>query len=132
MTMRPDPADPDAFARRIAYYERVSSALWMVLGLVQLFVAFKLPALGFAGAIAGVWNIWASFNRWGSARVIQARHLGVPDAFKPLWPLVAIGLVNLLVGGVIGVAFVGLDLWVRQQIRSHAWVFDAPAAETAA
>ncbi len=126
MTPHDDQVDPAEFARRMANYERISSALWVVLGLIQLFVALKLPFFGWFGAIAGVWNLWASVTRWRAAKVIQSRGPGVPAAFKPLSPYILIGLVNVLVGGMVGVAFVALDLYVRHQILTHAWVFDAP------
>ena len=48
----------------------------------------------------------------------------MPFDFEPIVGLVVIGLINLILGGVIGVAIVGLDFYVRDQVLSNRRLFD--------
>ena len=121
------PQPSDKLANQIANYELASAALWLVLGIIQLASAVVLKFT----AIAGVWNIYAAYTRFRAAGAIRRREPGIPEAFKPVWPLVAIGAVNLLVGGAIGVVFVLLDLYVRGLILDNAEIFEARGAGSA-
>jgi hypothetical protein len=116
---------PDKLASQLANYELASAALWLVLGIIQLASAVVLKFT----AIAGIWNIFAAYTRFRASFAIRRRDPGIPKAFKPVWPLVAIGAVNLLVGGAIGVVFVLLDLYVRGQILENAEIFDGTGGE---
>jgi hypothetical protein len=114
---------PDKLASQLANYELASAALWLVLGIIQLASAVVLKFT----AIAGIWNIYAAYTRFRAAGAIRRREPGIPEAFRPVWPLVAIGAINLFVGGAIGVVFVLLDLYVRGQILDNAEIFDGSA-----
>jgi hypothetical protein len=120
-------ASPQRLANQIANYELASAGLWLVLGLIQLASAVVLKFT----AIAGIWNIFAAYTRFRSSFAIRRRDPGIPEAFKPIWPLVAIGGVNLVVGGAIGVVFVLLDLYVRGQILENAEIFGGSGGKVA-
>lgn len=114
--------DTETLIRRIADYERISAILWMVLGIIQICSVY--------GIIAGVWNIFASISRFTLIKRIRARELGVPKAYEGITQLVIIGLVNLFLGGVIGVLFVAFDFYVRDQVLKNAHLFNcAPASQ---
>ncbi|MBI5230643.1 MAG: hypothetical protein HY876_00575 [Coriobacteriales bacterium] len=110
--------------RTIAGYERTSAILWLVLGVVQCVTV--------VGAIAGVWNIFAALSRFRLSRAIVARDPGVPGAFEPIGGLIAIGLVNLVFGGAVGVLFVILDIYVREQVLENRHLFAGGAGASAA
>jgi hypothetical protein len=118
---------PQKFASRIAMYELLSAGLWLVLGILQCLAAVVLKFT----AIAGLWNIYAAYTRFRAAGAIRRREPGIPEAFKPIWPLVAIGAINLLVGGAIGIVFVLLDLYVRGEILDNPEDFDGGGATAA-
>ena len=105
----------DDIARSIADYERLSGILWVGLGVIQI--------LAVVTAIAGAWNVWAGISRFAMSKRVRAREAAVPQAYEGLTQLIVIGLVNLLVGGVIGLIFVGLDLFIRERVLTHRWVF---------
>ena len=98
----------DDIARSIADYERLSGILWIGLGAIQIIAVVT--------AIAGAWNIWAGISRLSMSKRVRAREVAVPPAYEGLTQLVVIGLVNLIVGGVIGLVFVGLDLFIRERV----------------
>ena len=109
------PGEEQELVRSIARYERLSGGLWVVLGVLQI--------LGIVTAIAGVWNIYAATERLRIARAIETRERWIPAAFDPLGGLIIMGLVNVFLGGVIGIVFVGLDLWIRSRVLENADVF---------
>jgi hypothetical protein len=58
---------------------------------------------------------------------IYARDPRVPASFEPTGQLIVIGLINPLLGGVIGVIFVGLDFFIRYQVLANARLFARPS-----
>ncbi len=59
--------------------------------------------------------------------VISMRHASVPMMFENISGLVIIGVLNFLLGGFIGVLFVGFDFYVRDQVLSNARLFNNQA-----
>lgn len=105
----------DRLAGGIATYERVSGALWIVLGLVQILSVVLI--------VAGVWNIIVGISRLAGAGRIQRREAGVPKMFEGIVGLILIGLVNLFFGAVVGVLLVGVDFYVRQRVLDNRHIF---------
>lgn len=106
--------------RRLADYEKISAWLWMGLGIVQV--------LTLVGAIAGIWNIFAAWTRFQIVPRIKARDPAIPSDYEGLGGIIIIGIINLLVGGAIGVLFAAFDVYVRDQVLSNRHLFDpAPA-----
>jgi Protein of unknown function (DUF2510) len=108
--------DDDAtVVRRLALYERLSGWAWLTLGIIQVLTA--------VGIIAGAWNIYAAITRIKIAPRIERRESSIPSAFTGLTGYVIIGVINLVLGGVIGLIFLGLDLYIRDQILKHRHLF---------
>lgn len=102
--------------RRIADYERLSAILWMILGIVQI--------LTIVAIIAGVWNIFAAWSRFRLVPLIRERDSRVPDVYEGVVGLVIIGLINLFLGGLIGVVFVIFDFIIRDKVLSNRRLFN--------
>lgn len=102
--------------RRIADYERVSAILWMILGIVQI--------LSIVAIIAGVWNVFAAWSRFRLVPFIRDRDSRVPAAYEGVAGLVIIGLINLLLGGLIGVLFITFDFIIRDKVLSNRRLFN--------
>ncbi len=100
----------------IASYEKISGIIWLILGIVQ--------CLSLIAIIAGVWNIVAGISRIRAAPIILQRHPGVPAAFEGVGMLIAIGLVNLFLGGFIGVIAVVFDFVIRDMVLKNRALFD--------
>lgn len=115
----PAPTDPsdDTLIRRISDYERVSGILWIVLGIIQTLTIIL--------AIAGIWNVIAGITRVSAAGRIQKRDRRIPSEFEGIAMLIIIGIVNFLLGGLIGLLFVGFDFYIRDLILTNRRVFTA-------
>jgi hypothetical protein len=122
----PQPGEtPDATViRRLALYERLSGWAWLVLAIFQVVSVF--------GILAGAWNIYASITRFKVAPRIERRETAVPGIFEPLTGYVIIGVVNFLLGGVIGLVFLAVDLFVRDQVLKHRGLFSTGATSVTA
>lgn len=106
--------------RRMHDYERLSGIFWIILGILQV---SSILVLWLPGPIIGIWNIFAGTSRLKMASQIAARDANVPSAFEGMGHLIAIGVANLLIGGVIGIAFVALDFFIRDKILSNRHLF---------
>ncbi|MDR3481015.1 MAG: hypothetical protein P4L91_09905 [Burkholderiaceae bacterium] len=114
--------DADAnLVRQIADYERISGWLWIVLGVIQV--------ISIVGVLAGVWNIYAGWTRLRIAPAILARKAGVPQAFESVTGLVIIGILNFVLGGVVGLICVGFDVFIRDKVLSNRRLFNAVALD---
>lgn len=121
-------ADPDdALLRRLATYQQVSGVVWLIIAALQILGGVTVRSDLWL-VIAGVWNIFAGVSRFGAAKQIRARDPGVPEAFEGVVQLAIIALINLFVGGVIGLIWVGFDVFVRWQVLKNRALFIAPKA----
>jgi hypothetical protein len=112
-------SEEETTIRRLADYERLSGIFWIVLGI--------LLCLTIIGAIAGVWNILAGRSGLGLAKRIRERDPGVPSEYEGTTGLIVIGLVNLFLGGAIGILFVAFDFYVRDQVLKNKHLFTGRA-----
>jgi hypothetical protein len=111
-------AEDEKLVRRLADYKRLSGFFWIGLGILQLISVF--------GAIAGVWNIIIGFLCFPLAKRIRNRDPSVPKDFEPVWLLVVIGLVNIFLGGLVGVAIVAFEFFIRDKVLSNQYLFGRP------
>lgn len=114
----------DEVIRRIADYERISGIIWIILAIIQICTIY--------GIIAGVWNLIAGISRIRFVKAIQQRDSSVPREFEGVVMLVIIGVVNLLLGGIVGVLFVAFDFYIRDQVLSNRHLFEDTAPSLAA
>ena len=113
--------EPDTLAQRLATYEKCSGIAWMVLGAIQCITVVAI--------IAGIWNIVAGYSRIQSSPLIAKRDPQVPAMFESYVGLIIIGLVNLFLGGFIGVIMVGVDFYIRHIILSNRKIFEQPVQD---
>jgi hypothetical protein len=102
--------------RRIADYERISGFVWIALGIIQIILLYT--------AIAGVWNIIAGISRFRIVKRIKERDSTIPAEYESLSGLILIGIINLLLGGIIGLVFVAFDFFIRDKILTNSHLFD--------
>lgn len=108
---------------RIAGYERISGILWICLGGLQL-LAGVIPGFKLAMIVVGIWNINAAYSHLKLPARILARSPGIPAMYeKQMIQLIIIGVLNLALGGVIGVAFVVFDFIIRGMVLRHRDLF---------
>lgn len=115
---RPGESEDDTLVRGFAGYERLSGWAWIVIGVIQVICLITI--------IAGAWNIYVGTTRLKMAQGIEARNPTVPAAFESLTGYVIIGILNLVLGGVLGLALLAVDLYVRDQVLKNRNLFTGP------
>lgn len=109
-----EPVDA-TLVRRISEYLHVSGVIWIVLAILQI--------LSIVGIIAGAWNLYAGITRLNAAKLAQGRDHQVVKGFESISGLVVIAVINLLLGGFIGIILVGFDFFIRDRILKNAHLF---------
>jgi hypothetical protein len=116
---RPGESPDDALARGLASYERTTGWVWIAIGVLQVIFLITI--------IAGAWNIYVGISRGKLVPRIERRDPYIPATFEPLTGYIISVIVNVLLGGVLGVALVALDLLVRDQVLKNRHLFAAGA-----
>jgi hypothetical protein len=115
--------DDDDLIRKVADYEKISAALWLVLGIIQILCVVT--------AIAGIWNVIAAISRFKLAERIREGDAGVVDSYESMAGLVVIGVVNLFFGAVFGLLFVGFDFYIRDLVLTNREIFSGGVSRLA-
>lgn len=114
----------DQVASRVRKCELVSDILWLVIGIVQLVLVWT--------AAAGVWNIFFAIMRLRSVKNIHAGNPAIVPWYNDRrnW-LIAFAIVNLVLGGVVGVFLVAFDWWVRDYVLKNRAAFEGSPSQSA-
>ncbi len=112
--------------------ETVSGVVWSIIGGLQVLLpvlCLIVPILTFstemlALLVAGIWNIYAAMSRFNRAKLVQERKASVVASFEGVTQLVIIGIVNLVLGAVIGALWVIVDFIVRDKVLRNRHLFD--------
>ena len=102
--------------RRIADYYFLSSWFWLVLGIIQVICCIT--------CIAGAWNIFAAVTRFKLVDRIKKRDQNIPKEHEDLVGLIIIAVINLVFGGMIGIAFALFDYYIRDLILKNTKLFN--------
>lgn len=107
----------DEVARKVADYQKTSGILWIAIGVLQIISVFAV--------IAGVWNIVAGINGYKLSKKIKAHEAWVVPSFEnSLNGIIIIAVVNLFLGGVIGIAFAAFDYYIRDYVMKNRSAFE--------
>jgi hypothetical protein len=106
----------DVVAAKVKRCEIVSGVLWLLIGAVQIFFVYT--------AAAGVWNVINAIIRLRSVGNIYAGNPEVVPWYEGRrTSLIIFAVVNLVLGGVLGVALVAFDWWVRDYVLNNKTAF---------
>lgn len=109
-------AEKQLKANQLAGYERTSAVIWMIISILQIIsVVFIL---------AGIWNLIASLSSFDTEKKILNRDADVPNIFQDITQLIIIGFINIVFGGLLGIALVGFDFWIRSEVLANKDIFD--------
>ena len=114
----------EVVAEKVKRGELISGLLWLVVGVVQLILVYT--------AAAGVWNVINAIIRLRSVGNIR---VGNPEVVP--WyenrrtSLIIFAVVNLILGGVVGVALVAFDWWVRDYVIKNKTAFTGGSVASA-
>ena len=79
-----------------------NAILWMVLGVIQ--------CVTMIGIIAGLWNIYAAWNDLKYSKECLTKPSGIVQRFEPINGYIIALVINLVLGGVIGVVGVAYEM----------------------
>lgn len=102
---------------QLAEKEKLAAIIWLVIGIMQVLTGLCI--------IAGAWNIYASITRFKQAEAVKNPWPGLVNAYDKWMTNIIIGMIiNLVFGGVIGVAGSLYDMFaVRQFVMNNKEVF---------
>ena len=109
-------SEKQVVASRLARCTRIENICWIVLGVLQV--------LSVWGILAGIWNIIGGIVGFETEKQILRREKKVPKEAKKYWDIVLFGIINVFVGGVVGVAILVYWCWNRQEILKNKDIFD--------
>jgi len=114
----------EVVAEKVKRGELISGLLWLVVGVVQLILVYT--------AAAGVWNVVNAIIRLRSVGNIRVGNPEVvPWYEKRRTSLIIFAVVNLVLGGVVGVALVAFDWWVRDYVLKNKTAFTGDSVASA-
>lgn len=104
-------------AVKVRLCEVVSNIVWIVVGIIQCVAVYT--------AAAGVWNIVNVIVALRNAKNITAHNPGVVPYFdqRKVW-LIVLAVVNLILGGVVGVVLVLFEWYVRDFVLRNRSAFE--------
>lgn len=98
--------------------EKIAAIIWLVIGICQCCSGVLI--------IAGGWNIYSAITRFKQSKAVLTPWAGIVNNYDKWMTSIIIGLViNLIVGGVIGVAGSLYDMFaVRNYVLDNKVVFE--------
>ncbi|MBQ8466045.1 MAG: SHOCT domain-containing protein [Alphaproteobacteria bacterium] len=103
-------------ANRLAGYERLYAIIWIIISIIQILSVYLI--------LAGIWNIFCVITSFKLEKKILNRDADVPQEYENITGLVITGIVNVLLGGILGIILVGFGFWIRQEVLAHRDIFD--------
>ena len=98
--------------------EKISAIIWLVIGILQCLTG--------VGIIAGAWNIYAAYTTYKRSSQVLTPWQGIVQFYEKWMTNIIIAIViNLIVGGVVGVAGALYDMFmIRQYVLENKAVFE--------
>lgn len=108
---------PAAVAAKVRRGEVISNIAWIVIGIVQCVTLYA--------AAAGVWNIINAIVSLRNVKNIQLGNAAVVPYFdgRKVW-LIVLAVVNLVLGGVVGVLLVLFEWYLRDYVLRNRSAFE--------
>ncbi len=105
--------------------EMASGIVWSLIAGSQILFAISMENCGSLFLfVTGVLNILAALSRFRMVKCIEKRQKAVIGNYESASRLVVIGIVNLLLGGIIGALWVIFDFVIRDKVLKNRHLFD--------
>ena len=116
---RSSPAsDPAVIAGQIQRKEKIVNIIWIVIGAIQILAGYTL--------IAGIWNIVNAIGFLLKCSEIVPGNADIVPYFEQRRNgLIVIAVINLILGGVIGVALAIYELSIRKTVLDNREIFES-------
>ena len=98
--------------------EQLSAILWLIIGILQV--------ITIAGVVCGVWNIYCAYCRFKQSKAVLTPYPGLVQSYdKWMTNLIISIVINVILGGVIGVAAAIFDLiGIRGYVLENKQIFE--------
>ena len=98
--------------------EQLSAILWLIIGILQV--------ITIAGVVCGVWNIYCAYCRFKQSKAVLTPYPGLVQSYDKWMTNIIISIViNVILGGVIGVAAAIFDLiGIRGYVLENKQIFE--------
>ena len=100
---------------RLADMEKASGIIWICIAILQICAVYTM--------FAGIWNLVAGISRFGIATKLRAKDPEIPALYQSTAQLIVLAIVNLILGGVIGLLAVAFDFYIRDQVLKNSHLF---------
>ena len=103
--------------------EKISAILWIIIGILQV--------ISLAGIICGAWNIYCAYCRFKQSKAVLTPYSGLVKSYDNWMTNIIVSIViNVLLGGVIGVAAAIFDLLaIRGYVLENKATFEELEAD---
>ncbi len=105
---------------KISGLQKTSNILWLILAIIQICSVYLI--------IAGIWNLIGTIACWSFPKRIQKQDPTIPKDYEGIAELIIMAVVNLFVGGVIGVILIGFDFYIRNLVMENKHLFNTRLA----
>lgn len=107
--------DEDFIVNKIADCEKASTILWLIVAIIQI--------CSIVCIVAGIWNLVAVINRWKLPSLIKEKNACIPACYESMVGLIVLCVVNLLIGGILGVLLTAFDFYIRSLVLENRRLF---------
>lgn len=107
--------------RKIANHQKTSNIIWLIIAIIQICSVYLI--------IAGIWNLVGTICTWKFPERILNQDSTIPDDYEGIVGLIIMAIINLLVGGVIGVLLIVFDFYIRNLVLENRHLFNKAVKE---
>lgn len=109
--------DKNTVLQNISSKEKVSGIIWIVVAAIQILVGL---AYNWVTLLIGVWNLICGITRITNAGKIEERANSIVETYeKSLTSTIIFLVLNIFIGGLIGIAGAIYDLVVRNYVLNN-------------
>ena len=109
--------DRNTVLQNISNKEKIGGIIWVVISVIQLLIGLSF---NWVILILGIWNLIVGITRINNASKIEQRANNIVDVYeKSLTSLIIFIVLNILIGGIIGVIGAIYDLTVRSYVLDN-------------
>lgn len=120
--------------RRISDWQTISNVIWIVIGIIQVFVGFimimfRMIPYACCFIIIGSYNIAMACKKWNLPKRILNKDADIPWHYEPIMARIISAAVNTLLAAVFGALLSILDFYIRSLVLKDWKLFTTKVAE---
>ena len=114
------------FLAELAHREKVSASIWIVVACIQILAAILVSGTAMIVLICGLWNLYAGYSGIQQSKRILTSWPGLVMTYEKSRNQIIFNiLLNVVIGGIIGVIGGIYDMSTRNYVLEHRTGFNA-------